>query len=70
MSSPARRPPLHIPLADVQLLAACLQYDKRVIHSACAGLSLAQVSKAEAIIRKLIREHLDGKWEKKERQPR
>ncbi len=51
--------PLHIPLADIQALARCLQEEKTDYGPA---LTVAQIESAERIIRKLIREHMDGKW--------
>jgi hypothetical protein len=54
--------PLHIPLADVGKLAACLQYQKDSDYGDL--LSCRQIEKAERIIRRLIKEHIAGKWNK------
>ena len=54
--------PLHVPLADVQRLASHLQFEKTDYGN---GLSVAQIAKAERIIRRLVREHLAGKWDNK-----
>ncbi len=56
--------PLHIPLADIQALARCLQQEQ---SSYGPVISVAQIESAERIIRKLIREHLDGKWKDRDR---
>ncbi len=55
----------HIPLADILDLARCLQFEKT---SEGDGISLQQGEKAETILRKLIQEHLDGKWTDKGQQ--
>ena len=55
--------PLHVPLADVMKLARILQWDYH--GSEGPGISSKQIKKAEAVMRKLIREHLDGKWTNK-----
>jgi hypothetical protein len=49
----------HIPLADILDLARCLQFEKT---SEGDVISLQQGARAEIILRKLIQEHLDGKW--------
>jgi hypothetical protein len=50
--------PLHVPLADVLKLARTLQYQQ-------TGITAKQIEQAERIIRRLIREHLAGKWSKR-----
>lgn len=54
--------PLHVPLADVQRLASHLQFEKHPDYGDL--LSAAQIAKAERVIRRLIREHLAGKWDR------
>ena len=54
---------LHVPLSDVQRLAAHLQFIKDKDYGDL--LSATQIAKAERIIRRLIREHLAGKWDHK-----
>ena len=54
--------PLHVPLADVQRLASHLQFIKDKDYGDL--LSAAQIAKAERVIRRLIKEHLNGKWDK------
>ena len=53
--------PLHIPMVDVQRLASHLQFEKHKDYGNL--LSAEQIRMAERIIRKLIREHLSGKWD-------
>ena len=57
------KPPLHVPLADVQRLASHLQFIKDKDYGDL--LSAAQIAKAERVIRRLIKEHLNGKWDKR-----
>ena len=52
--------PLHVPLADVQRIASHLQFNRHEDYG--DTLSAAQIAKAERVIRRLIREHLAGKW--------
>jgi type III secretory pathway component EscU len=54
--------PLHVPLADVLKLARTLQYQQTDYGS---GITAKQIEQAERIIRRLIREHLAGKWSKR-----
>lgn len=55
--------PPHIPLADVLKLASLLQYEH---DTSCGpGVSAAQVAKAERVMRRLIKEHIAGKWDRK-----
>lgn len=54
--------PLHVPLADVQKLASQLQFTKDKDYGDM--LTVTQLAKAERVIRRLIREHLNGKWDK------
>lgn len=50
---------LHVPLVDIQALAKCLQQEQTNYGPT---ITVEQIGKAERIVRKLIREHLDGKW--------
>lgn len=55
---------LHVPLADVLKLAQLLQYEH---DTSCGpGVSAKQIERAERVIRRLVKEHLQGKWERKE----
>ena len=51
---------LFVPLADVYQIASHLQFIKDKQYGDV--LSAKQIMRAENIIRRLIREHLDGKW--------
>jgi hypothetical protein len=55
--------PLHVPLSDVQRLASHLQFIKDKDYGDL--LLAAQIAKAERVIRRLIREHLSGKWDQR-----